>query len=268
MTPARRPARRATRRAFALPLTLVVLLSVSLIVTVAMQRHAAQVRVVERQLNEYKRRHDMYGVRATVLHWVKNISRSELEDMAGRPGAAHVFELPSGAVATARVLDAQGLPVRDTTAVDNDLRDRYQAALARLTRRPDLTRGVGPWQVSVAGAPREVLEALPAENGPAFADEVLALRRAGETVDRSSYSEITSNMALDGEDRQFLIRVAAFDSSLWKIVVETEDWAGRRRYDMLLQRTPSETTVHEWFEYAQAELDEREDRENNEQGGS
>jgi len=260
---------RADRRAFALPLMLVVLLSVSLIVTVAMQRHAAQVRVVERQINEYKRRHDMYGVRATVLHWVKNISRGELQDMAGKPSAVHVFELPSGATATARVIDAQGLPVRGATDVDNDIKEFYRATLARLYSRPDLTRGVGPWQINVASAPREVLEALPSDNGPAFAEEILALRRGGETVDRAAFSEVVSNMPLDGEDRRFLTRVAAFDSSLWKIIVDTEDWAGRRRYDMLLLRTPSETTVHEWFEYAQADLQSREDREqSDEQGGS
>ena len=237
-----------------MPLMLLVLLAVSLIMTVALQRQAAQSRVVQRQINEYVRRHDAYGVRATVMHWLKNLSRQDLVALASTPGASHLFELPSGARAIARVSDGQGLPLRNITAVDDELKSLYQAMLARLASRPDLTRGVGPWQISIPGAPREVLEAMISENGPELAREVQRMRRGDGEVDRAEYSRVVSTMSMEGDERRFVTRVTAFDSVLWKVVVETEDWAGRRRYDMLIERGPAQTTLHEWDEYSEAEL--------------
>ncbi len=246
--------RLASRRAFALPLTLVILLSVSLIVTVAMQRQAAQTRVVQRQINEYKKRHDAHGVRAIVLRWIKDIPRSELAALAESAGPAQFFELPSGAAAVVRVFDGQGLPLRATASVGSEMQAPYRDMLGRLAARPDLTRGAGPWQISIGGAPRVVLEAMVSKSGPEFADEVLRMRRVDGGVDRADFSRLVSTMAIDGEDRRFLTRAVSFESSLWRIVVETEDWAGKRRYDMLVERTPSRTTVHEWFEYAESDL--------------
>jgi len=245
---------RAARRAFALPLMLIVLLSVALMVTVALQRQDTQTRQIERQINEYRRRHDMYGVRAVVLKWIEDLSRSELAEQADNPEKMHVFELPSGARAVARVFNGQGLPLRGTVVVDNELKPQYFAMLARLRTRPDLTRSVGPWQISMNGAPREVLEALTEENGPSLADEVLRLRRSPGGVDRAEFSRVVSSMQMDPQDRLFITRAAVFDSTLWKISVETQDWAGKRRYDMLLERSPTEAVVHEWIEYAEDEL--------------
>lgn len=242
------------RRAFAMPLMLLVLLSASLIVTVALQRQEAQTRQVERQINEYRRRHDMYGVRAVVLKWIRELTRSELAEHADSPDKTHVFELPSGARAVARIQNGQGLPLRSSATVENELKPQYFAMLARLRERPDLTRGVGPWQISVNGAPREVLEAMTEENGPTFADEVLRLRRGSGGVDRAEFSQAVSTINMDSDDRLFITRAAVFDSTLWKVVVETEDWAGKRRYDMLLERSATETVVHEWIEYAEDEL--------------
>lgn len=244
----------APRRAFALPLTLIILLSVSLMATVAMQRQAAQTRVVQRQINEYKKRHDAYGVRAIVLHWLKEIPRTELAAFAQSGGPAQFFELPSGAKAVVRVLDGQGLPVRNTAGIDSEMQALYQDMLGRLAGRPDLTRGTGPWQISIGGAPRPVLEAMVSQSGPEFADEVLRMRRVDGEVDRADFSRLVSTLAIDGEDRRFITRAVSFDSSLWRLVVETEDWAGKRRYDMLVERTPAQTTIHEWFEYAEADL--------------
>ncbi len=237
-----------------MPLMLLVLLSVSLIVTVALQRQASQTRQTERQINEYKRRHDMYGVRAVVLKWLRELSRSELAEMADDASKAHVFELPSGTKAIARVFGGQGLPLRTSGQVENELKPQYFAMLARLRGRPDLTRSVGPWQVSMNAAPREVLEAMTEDNGPTFADEVLRLRRRSEGVDRAEFSRVVSTLTMEPEDRLFITRAAVFDSTLWKVVVETEDWAGTRRYDLLLERAAAETVVHEWIEYSEGEM--------------
>ena len=233
---------------------LIVLLTVSLVVTVALTRQAAQTRVIHRQLNEYRLRHDMHGIRAIVLSWIKNISRTDLATFAATPGASHVFELPSGARAVVRVTEGQGFPLRNPAGVDAELRDGYDALLARLSTRPDLTRGVGPWQISVGGSPREVLEAMVSKNGPSFADAILRLREARGTINRSEFSRVVSTMNIEGDDRLFVTRVAVFDSTLWRISVETEDWSGKRRYDMLVERTNTGTTVHEWYETTEAEL--------------
>lgn len=252
---------RSRRRAFALPLTLIVLLAVSLIVTVAMQRQAAQTRTIQRQINEYKKRHDAYSVRAIVLHWLKDLPAPELERFLEEPASAHLFELPSDARAVVRMADGQGLPLRNASAVDSDMQEPYQDMLARLAGRQDLTRGAGPWQVSIAGAPREVLEAMVSRNGPAFAEEIIRLRRAEGEVDRSRFSRMLSTMPIEDEDRRFVTRVAAFDSSLYRAIVETEDWAGKRRYEMLIEKTLTDTNVHEWREYAEADLRRQQEAE-------
>lgn len=251
-----RPAR---SRAFALPLTLLVLLAVSLIVTVAMQRQAAQTRTIQRQINEYTKRHDAYGVRAIVLHWLKELPASELDRFLSDAAATHLFELPSGARAVVRVEDGQGLPLRNASMVDSDLQEPYQDMLARLASRPDLTRGVGPWQISMSGAPTEVIEAMVSRNGPSFAEEVLRMRRAEGEIDRGRFARSLSTMPIEDDDRRFVTRAAVFDSSLYRVIVETEDWAGKRRYDMLIEKSVADTVVHEWREYAEDELANRRD---------
>lgn len=242
---------RASRRAYALPLVILLLLTATLTISVALQRQAAQQRLVSRMVGEYRRHHDMFGVQSIVLLWLGPQSASELTAMAADPDVDYDFAIPSGSRVQVFVEDGQGAALRDLSAVPDAQREYYAGVLSRVPLDdPEATRGGGPHLISVNAAPRSVLAALIPEDGDRLADRIIRARE-NEPIDRAEFSRELRFVGVSEEDLRSVIQIVVFDPELWRMRIVARDADGERVFGMLVEnvRNSATPTIHEWVEY-------------------
>ncbi|MEC9373322.1 MAG: hypothetical protein VYC34_05730 [Planctomycetota bacterium] len=226
----------AVRRGFILVLILTLTLIAGLSITAAMQRHAAQARIIDRQLNEYRRHHEMFGVRAVTANWWRKLNLTEQREMAvgkSEEPFDYAFQLPGGARIQINVVDGQGTFLNNTTTIPEPAREAYEAAFARLPADArDVIRSKGPYAISVNAAPRAVLESLLAdeEDAQAFADKIINAREK-EPIDRTEFDSIYRTLIL-GEEGRSVYELITFDPVLWQLKIDVTDEQGSRRFLM------------------------------------
>jgi type II secretory pathway component PulK len=233
-----------------LALVLALLMIASLMIGAAMQRHGVQQRMVGRQINEYQRHHEMFGVRAIVSKWLRENRNAQLAAIAAETEAPfhYAVRLPRGAFIRVWVRDGQGLPLDSLADVPADMREAYGALLDRLPEdRDDLLRSVGPPQISINAAPRPVLEAFFEEDAERFAREVID-ERDDERLDAGRFSEILDDLGVPSEDRTPIGPMVVYDSDLWQVVIDVTDEVGTRRFRMMMQREQGLINELEWVE--------------------
>ncbi|TVQ33139.1 MAG: hypothetical protein EA376_03535 [Phycisphaeraceae bacterium] len=244
---------RTCRRGFALPVVMALLVIASLFITVAFQRQSQQSMMVQRQLVEYRRHHEMFGVRAITTLWLED-NFSQLHELATRPDEvdfAYGFVLPTGAVIRIFVRDGQGTVPIDASGLDEAGAEMLAQILDRLPpERPDLVRRVGPHQISVNAAPREALMAMvEEEDANSFAERVLSARRGGD-IDRAEFERILRlRGGVDDAERNALINLVTFTPGLWRLDIHVTDDQGERVFHMLTERPRQRSiAIHEWYE--------------------
>lgn len=241
----------ASRRAYALPLVMLLLLTATLSISVALQRQAAQQRLISRMVGEYRRHHDMFGVQSIVLLWLGPKSASELTAMAADPAVDYDFAIPSGSRVQVFVEDGQGAALRDLGAVPEAQRGFYAGVLSRLPLdNPEASRGGGPHPISVNAAPWNVLAALVPEDGDRLADRIVRARESGP-IDRAEFSRELRFVGVSDEVLRSLIQIVVFDPELWRLRIVAHDADGERVFVMLVENVRNRVTptIHEWVEY-------------------
>lgn len=252
------PTHRPTRapRAFVLPVVVMLAFIVTLFLVAAFERRGAERLTVERQINEYRRHHEMFGVRAIVRKWLEKsfdqlpqIMDKQDNARSGEDDFAYGFMLPSGAQIRVYVRDGQGTALSDLSQVPPAQALAYQGFLQRLPEGvPNLRRRYGPPPVSVNAAPQAVLAALVPEEGDAFAARVIRSRER-KPLDRDSLQTLARTTRIDDEERNALFSLVTFDPALWRLDVHVTDQQGDRLFTMLAQRPQGKIEVYEWQEF-------------------
>lgn len=253
----RRPFHHARdRRAFVLPVVVMLAFIVTLFLVAAFERRGVERLTVERQINEYRRHHEMFGVRAIVRKWLEKsfdqlpqIKDKQDNARSGEDDFAYGFVLPSGAQIRVYVRDGQGTALSDLSQVPPAQSAAYKDFLDRLpVDVPNLRRRYGPPAVSVNAAAREVLAALVPEGGDGFADRVIRSRER-KPLDRDTLQTLARTTRIDDEERNALFSLVTFDPALWRLDVRVTDQQGDRQFMMLAQRPQGKIEVYEWQEY-------------------
>lgn len=248
--------KRLSRRGFVFPVVALLTFVATMMLSMAYLRHNAQARIVTRQLAEYRRHHEMFGIRAILTQWLsKNFD--SLRTLATEPnkrGAPdYGFILPSDVKVRMNVADGQGALLIDTTAIPDAQRETYEEILARVPRsNPIALRRVGPPGLSVNTAPRVVLEALLEERGEDLADKIIR-RRADKPLEFDDLEAILRRQAgLSDDLRSRILEIVTFEPTLWRLDIIATDEQGDRRFQMLLEGPSAQMRVHEWAEVSPA----------------
>lgn len=248
-----------TRPAFVLPMVILTALVASLVVGVAMERHATQELLARRQVEEYRRHHDMLGAQAIIRFWLSRKTNIELSELASSNRPAHRFALPGGLRITMRIEDGQGLMKADLTDIHPlEKREWFEHALLRLPPdRGELIRRVGPPEISVNAAPREVLAALRADDS-SFAELVIAERDRARLT-QATMTQLLERSGFTATEIGEVARLVTYDTTLWRLRVEAEeDDRSIRTFSALVETRTGAMGVnmpalHEWREEALAE---------------
>lgn len=237
---------------------MVLALIVSLFLVAAFERHGTQRLIVKRQLAEYRRHHEMFGVRAIVRKWLdRSFDQlpqiyAEKGDRRGLEDFAYGFVLPSGATVRVFVADGQGAlglseegltePARTTQL---DVLDRIDALFEG---GAGLTRAVGPGPFSVNAAPRELLAALLDEAaGYDFADDVIQDRQR-DRLDRERFDRLLERAGATPEEKVGVLGLVTFQPALWRLDILLADDEGERVFRMLTDKARGVLRIHEWYE--------------------
>lgn len=228
-------------------LIVLMFLVISAIITgAALRRAGMQAQIAEDQFQSYQRYHELQGVRAISDVWLLRNDAADLEKHANT-GEPVTKQLVEDTLYRIYVQDGQGTVLNNLTGISGSVPQTWLIEmLSRLPAdRPDLTRAVGPWQLSIRTAPDEVLDAM-AGGDPALA---IALRQARdeEVTDASELMTILQEAGADSLAAQAIARNVTFKPSLWRIDIEVEAPSGPiRRYVLLIEKARNLPRTLEW----------------------
>lgn len=227
-------------------IVLVFLVVASIITAAALRRAGMQAVLAEDQFNSYLRHHELQGVRAIADVWLLRNDAAELEKHANT-GEPVTKQLVEDTLYRIYVQDGQGTVLNNLIGISGSVPQTWLVEmLSRLPPdRPDLTRAVGPWQLSLRAAPDEVLEAM-AGGDPALA---IALRQArdDEVSDASALIDVLQEGGADVLAAQAIARNVTFKPSLWRIDIEVERIPDPiRRYVLLVEKARNLPRTLEW----------------------
>lgn len=230
-------------------LPVVILLSFvsTIAIASALRVQGQQSLLVQRRILEYRRHHDMLGAQAIIRFWLSRESAASLAQKSSEAEPAHRFSLPTGARIAVYVTDGQGLAHVSIGELPEPKKSLLEIVAWKLRHRPDVTRGVGPEDISINSAPRPVLEAM-VETGASFAEAVIAERERAPLT-RDSLQELLTEVGIEGEEAADVMRMVTFNSSLWALRVEMEDEDGVRRFMGFAEaRANEEPLIYQWRE--------------------
>lgn len=248
-----RGARRASARGFALPFVLALLLIASLMIGAAMQREATQRLAVERALLQYRRHHETFGVRAVVQKWLGRMGSSRrLESLidAAAGGPVFHFELPGGTQIDVYAADGQGSMLENIDSIVSGDFDLYADILSRVPpERLDLVRTVGPLQISIRSAPREILEALvPSKDRRARFAQAAQAQQRRDQLSPQELAQLLRRYGDVGDDADRIAALFTVNPTLWRLRVEADDGAGLRLFDGYVEIVDGDPLLRRWME--------------------
>ncbi|MDX2115088.1 MAG: hypothetical protein SFZ24_05630 [Planctomycetota bacterium] len=262
MTPAHshpHPPRGArARRGFAFLMVLMMLGIATLTLAVGLQRAYTHTAIVERQLDGYRRHHELLGMRDYCWSWLDRGGKDgndarKLAEFAASREVAHRLVLENDVVVLISVLDGQGSVLRNLQGVTDENSRRWLIGmLARLPEgRPELTRSAGPLNISLRAASDEVIDAM-----AGFDPEVaLALR---EARDRGVQNDVELQAILERANVEpnlamTLQQFITFQPTIWRLNVEVVHPDRVNRYTILAEKRGNMSTLYEWRPVSDAE---------------
>lgn len=241
------------RRGFALPLVILLMLISSMTIVVIMQRQTAQTRLVETMITDYQTHHAAFGVRAIVRKWLATQRGQDLAEYTNENGdVSYRFILPNDVFVSIWVLDGQGIPVLTPTDIGPANVAYYREIVGRLRSASAISlRSNGPSFISIAAAPRAVLEALveDEDQGRRLADRIITARER-KTLDRQELMNQLRRAGLEDDEIARVITITTFDPVLWRINIMSEDRTHnqQRFFVMQTQIIASAPSVRSWEE--------------------
>ncbi len=241
---ARTPSRR--ERGFVFVLVLVLAGAGAIIVAAALQRSAMQARVVEHQIEGYERHHELLGARDIVELWLLRNEAQNLRSKADTNEPVHNLALENGVVYKIYVYDGQGTALKSLEFVSGpEVRKWVVEMVKRLPpHRTDLTRRVGPHQISIRAAAPEILAALAGGDSGLF--KALVEAQEEKVKDLTELGRVLDKNGIDSPVAQALARNLTFDPVLWRLEVEAVHPHRTRWYIMLAEKSGTNTKMHEW----------------------
>lgn len=250
-----------SRRGFVFIMILILVFAAAAMITWSISRATTEGLIVQKRIEAYNRHHESLGMRDLVLVWLtREVNSTKLPELAKSGEVAYRVVLPDKVVVLVHISDGQGT-IRCTMDPEDppEVTQRLLDVLSYLPRdRPDLLRRYGAMQVSIAGAPPEVLVALARGNDTIL--EALQRIRDRPTVERSNFFQELQRDGIEVEDVQALADMIVFDQNrLWRLDVEVIDASSVRRYTGLVQTDRNIPQMLEWTEVLgqpDGELDE------------
>lgn len=226
-----------------MPLVLILALAGSLIIAILLERQGSASLSVRRQLDAYQFHHVSGGMREMIARWMK-LARGPIESNLDDDGRAFMLQLPGGYSVDVYMEDGQGGALTDTSQLVGRRRQiaEYMRAYVETFGDPDefdvSLRPAGPAVISVASAPRIVLEALASacvepDQVQQVVDTLLAIaaQHAEPGYVHSSSPQISlADLRIDSVARQEIESMITTSPSIFRIICVERAPGGRANW--------------------------------------
>ncbi|MDX2130864.1 MAG: hypothetical protein SFY69_02280 [Planctomycetota bacterium] len=214
------------RGAFALPLALLLVVVCTTMLAVMLQRHGADQRTAQRQIDAYAFGHATRGL-SEALNLLAQRKQGTIGQALDRDGKLADLRVAGGEVLSIYLEDGQGPALSNLSGLGQEnftlgrdlLRRLVEASPEDATR---MTREEGPLSVSVNTAPEAVLQAaLGAITGggaaSGLAGDIAARRRAEGFIDEEGLRNLISGSELSDEQKQRAHALLTATPTLWRV---------------------------------------------------
>lgn len=234
------------RRGFVFVMVLALIGVATITLASAIRRATLQGQLAQMQIEGYERHHEMQGVKALVQMYLFRQDAQDLRDLASSGTPVQTIRFDNAKTIRLYVQDGQGTVLRNLMEVDDAEGQRFlEATLSRLPPgRLDLTRLSGPWKVSLAAAPDEVLVAI-AGDDPSLASALIAARDE-EVGNTGEMLQMLDSHGVETVTAQAVSRNLDFEPFVWRIDVEVIDRRGDRYYSTMASRRGNLPRILEW----------------------
>lgn len=222
-----------------MPLVLMLTMVLTLTAAFVLQRQGAQAMIQRRHLAQYETHHTTRGVADVIEAWLSGGGRfKSFRDRIDGEGKILEIMVPDGLSAKSQgsdvmrisVKDAQGTLLSDFSGLTGQGFLDAKASIDALkedapTNWRTFTRPMGPVQVSLAEAKREVLSAIvqgitdSIHDGQGFVSSVLELRDQGP-VDAQALNQALIDAQLPPEQQAQLSRQITSETTFWTIRID------------------------------------------------
>lgn len=240
-----RAARGVPRRGFAFVLVLGLLVMAGLVLTVGLSRGVNHSLAVERQIDDYRRHHELLGLRDLTELWLRKLQPGKLREYAESGDVVNRLIVGNDLVVLFRVRDGQGSVLTRVDRVpDQNTREWLVTILSRLNpERPDLLRAHGPPQMSLAAVDDEILRAIAGDDDDLF--QALVRGRDDRADDRASLAATLNRARISPTISQQISQLLTIDPQLWILEIEVVQDNRSRFYEILAEVRGSVTTIFE-----------------------
>lgn len=232
----RSPASRATppRRGFVFILVLGLLVLGSIMLGVALSRASNQTLAVQRQIDNYRRHHELLGVLDVVEHWLKNQPSTKIREHVINNDVIYRMVVSGDIVIVVRVFDGQGrVLTRIDQARDHIAREWMLSMLARMPQdQPELFRSQGPAQISLLGAPEPVIRAIAGDSDELY--EGLRAAQDAKVTDGAAFLSSLTKAGVASSTAQDVMRLMTLDPKLYRLEAEVVQGDDIRLYEILM----------------------------------
>lgn len=224
------------RLGFALAFVLVLILALSAMIVVMLERQGAQSLTYKRQIDSYSMHHTTAGFSEAIEAWLRNNGQTPLRRMIGPGGHAFDISMNGGLPVRVSLYEAQGLALADLSGLPEEqitmgrellirMREKYGAEAERYTRTD------GPLAISIRSASEEMLRtaaevALKDSGDPDKLVDVMLRAREGGNDDDMDITKIVNEAEVENELRARVASMFATETTLWRGTAELMEPAG------------------------------------------
>lgn len=213
-------------------MAVMVVLVLTTLLSVMLERHVAQLLSSRRQLDAYAFGQTTRGISEALDAWIRSNGNNPIAGALDSDGLAFTLSTDSGQVVRIYLRDGQGLALSELSGLSGDTLQLGYDVVDRLvkeqhSRARQLVRREGPLAVSVNSAPKEVLRAvIEAADVEKSAGDLLgtlvSMRDSQGTLSPDDLTKAIQNAVPDGPSRTQINAMLTANPALWRVEVTAE----------------------------------------------
>lgn len=215
-----------------MPMAVMVVLVLTTLLSVMLERHVAQLLASRRQLDAYAFGQTTRGISEALEAWIDNNGNNPIAAALDADGLAFSLSTDDGQVVRMYLSDGQGLALSELSGLSGDTLKLGYEVIDRLVKTQhskarQLVRRDGPLAVSVNSAPKEVLQAvIEAADIEGVSGDLLStlldLRAAQGPLTPEDLTQAIQAAVPEGASRSQLSAMLTANPALWRVRVFTE----------------------------------------------
>lgn len=220
------------RRGFAMPMAIMVVLVLTTMLSMMLERHIGQILSNRRQLDAYAFGQATRGISEALDAWIRSNGNNPIAGALDSEGLAFTLSTDGGQVVKVYLRDGQGQALADLAGLGGDTLQLGYDVVDHLVQEErenarKLVRREGPLAISVNSAPKAVLKAaIEAADVEGVAGgllgTLLSMRSSQGGLTPEELTQVIQDEVEDGASRVQISALLTANPALWRVEITSE----------------------------------------------